>query len=95
MTNKLEYLSSLKNNTGGEQAQMLSDDVTKVMEEQSNYEGQYADLIARRGQLKGISNKPELMKCKAQINDIAYKLKVSTNDLCGKLADNPDSTGNN
>jgi hypothetical protein len=22
-------------------------------------------------------------------------LKVSTNDLCGKLADNPDSTGNN
>ena len=68
MTNKLEYLASLKNNTGGEQAQMLSDDVTKVMEEQSNYEGQYADLIARRGQLKGISNKPELMKTKKVIN---------------------------
>jgi|TARA_B110000285_G_scaffold226890_1_gene287320 hypothetical protein len=47
---------------------MLSDDVTKVMEEQSNYEGQYADLIARRGQLKGISNKPELMKTKKEIN---------------------------
>jgi len=74
---------------------MLSDDVTKVMEEQHMLEGTYADLIAKRSELKGISKKPELMATKKQINEVAYKLKISTNDLCGKLADNPDSTGNN
>jgi hypothetical protein len=74
---------------------MLSDDVTKVMEEQHMLEGTYADLIAKRSELKGISKKPELMATKKQISEIAQKLKVSTNDLCGKLADNPDSTGNN
>lgn len=40
---------------------MLSEDVTKVMEEQHMLEGTYAELIAKRGELKGISKKPELM----------------------------------
>ena len=31
-------------------------------------EGTYADLIAKRSQLKGISKKPELMATKKQIN---------------------------
>lgn len=47
---------------------MLSDDVTKVMEEQHMLEGTYADLIAKRSELKGISKKPELMATKKQIN---------------------------
>ena len=47
---------------------MLSDDVTKVMEEQHMLEGTYADLIAKRSSLKGISKKPELLATKKQIN---------------------------
>ena len=47
---------------------MLSDDVTKVMEEQHMLEGTYADLIAKRSELKGISKKPELLATKKQIN---------------------------
>jgi hypothetical protein len=43
---------------------MLSDDVEKVMKEQHSLEGTYAELIAKRGELKGISNKAELMSTK-------------------------------
>lgn len=58
-------------------------------------EGQYADLIAKRSELKGISKKPELLATKREIAQIATKLKVSTKDLCSKLQDNPDVDGNN
>jgi hypothetical protein len=67
MVNKLDYVGTLKNNTGGEQAQMMSEDVTNVMREQNELEHQYGELILRRGELKGISNKPELMATMKQI----------------------------
>ena len=77
MINKLEYLGTLKNNTGGEQAQMMSDDVTNVMREQHDLELQYGDLIRRRGELKGISNKPELMATKKQIR-VSYEIQFDS-----------------
>ena len=67
MVNKLSFLGTLKNNTGGDQTQMLADDVTKVMDEQHMLEGQYGDLIVKRGELKGISKKPELLATKKEI----------------------------
>ena len=46
----------------------MADDVTKVMDEQHMLEGQYADLIAKRSELKGISKKPELLATKKEID---------------------------
>ena len=60
MTEKLEYLDKLKNNMGEEMAEMMSEEITKVMDEQRDMEQTYARLITERGELKGISNKHKL-----------------------------------
>lgn len=67
MTEKLHYLSRLKNNMGEEMAEMMSEEITKVMDEQRNLEKTYAKLITERGELKGISNKHKLHQTKQQI----------------------------
>lgn len=68
MNTKLDYLDKLKNNMGEEMAEMMSEEITKVMDEQRNMEQRYAQLITQRGQLKGISNKHKLRETKEQIN---------------------------
>jgi hypothetical protein len=67
MTEKLEYLDKLKNNMGEEMAEMMSEEITKVMDEQREMEQTYARLITERGELKGISNKHKLHETKNQI----------------------------
>lgn len=46
---------------------MMSEEITKVMDEQKYLEEQYAALITQRGQLKGISNKARLIEVKKEI----------------------------
>lgn len=67
MNEKLEYLDKLKNNMGEEMAEMMSEEITKVMDEQRDMEQKYARLITERGQLKGISNKHKLYETQQQI----------------------------
>ena len=67
MNEKLDYLDKLKNNMGEEMAESMSEEITKVMDEQRNMEQQYARLITERGELKGISNKHKLHETKNQI----------------------------
>lgn len=64
MTEKLEFLDKLKNNMGEEMAEMMSEEITKVMDEQREIEQRYAKLITERGELKGISNKLKLYETK-------------------------------
>ena len=45
MMEKLAYLEQLKNNMGDEMAEMQSEEITKVMEEQRNIESEYARLV--------------------------------------------------
>lgn len=45
MKEKLLYLASLKNSMGEEMAEMMSEEITKVMNEQQTLEQQYAELI--------------------------------------------------
>ena len=45
MCEKLSYLEMLKNNMGEEMAEMMSEEITKVMEEQRNIESEYARLV--------------------------------------------------
>lgn len=67
MVNKLSYLDNLKNNMGEEMAEMMSEEITKVMDEQRGLEQNYAHLVTTRGQLKGISNKHKLQQTKEDI----------------------------
>lgn len=49
---------------GEEMAEMMSEEITKVMDEQRAMEQHYAKLITERGELKGISNKLKLHETK-------------------------------
>jgi len=55
---------------------MMSDDVTNVMKEQHSLEEEYGNLIRQRGELKGISNKPELNATKKKIK-VSFHKKLS------------------
>jgi hypothetical protein len=105
MIEKLSYLQNLKNSMGEEMAEMMSEEITKVMDEQKYLEEQYAALIIQRGQLKGISNKAKLTEVKKEIEvsfnntltlsqKIANELKLSTVKLVRQLHENPDVAGN-
>ena len=67
MIDKLSFLEVLKNNIGEEMAEMMSEEITKVMDEQRELEMEYARLVQQREQLKGISNKQKLSETKDEI----------------------------
>jgi len=79
---KLEYLDLLKNNMGEEMAESMSEEITKVMNEQKSMEETYARLITERSTLKGISNKGRRAENTDQITTVALNLKESTRKLC-------------
>jgi ribonucleotide reductase beta subunit family protein with ferritin-like domain len=57
---RLTYLDSLKANMGEEMAEQMSEEITKVMEEQKDLERTYAQLVTQRSELTGLSNKAKL-----------------------------------
>ena len=67
MTKKLDYLDKLKNNMGEEMAEMMSEEITKIMDQQRDMEQNYARLITERATLKGISNKAKYQNTIGQI----------------------------
>ena len=67
MSQKLEFLDKLKNNMGEEMAEMMSEEITKVMDRQRQIEEEYAQLVHQRDQLKGITNKHRLEETKREI----------------------------
>ena len=48
-------------------AEMMSEEITKVMDEQRELEIEYARLVQQRDQLKGISNEQKLLETKEGI----------------------------
>ena len=81
MIEKLNYLEMLKNNMGEEMAEMMSEEITKVMEEQRQIEAEYARLVQQRDQLKGITNKQRLEETKQDIMVSSASTAV-TNSTC-------------
>ena len=77
MNEKLNYLEMLKNNVGEEMAEMMSDEITKVMDEQRSIEMEYARLVQQRDQLKGITNKHRLEETKDEIM-VSWLIKAVT-----------------
>ena len=80
MTDKLEYLEQLKNNVGEEMAESMSEEITKVMDEQRQIEMEYARLVQQRDQLKGITNKHRLEETKADIM-VRFLFVLSVNSI--------------
>ena len=48
-------------------AEMMSEEITKVMDRQRQIEEEYARLVHQRDQLKGITNKHRLEETKREI----------------------------
>ncbi|CDW81373.1 leucine rich repeat family protein [Stylonychia lemnae] len=91
---KLSFLDLLKSNMGEEMTEMMSQEITRVMDQQSKLEKEYARLVTLRSELKGLSNKHKLEDVRNDILRVAKDLKESTRTLCRQLQDNPDVEGN-
>ena len=91
---RLHFLDSLKSNMGSEMSEMMSEEISRVMNEQRSLEKKYARLGQQRAQLKGLKNKQKLQEVIEEIKETARDLKDSTKALCRVLKDNPNISGN-
>lgn len=94
---KLSFLTSISSSAsvhGDELAQFMGDEISRIIQEQRDLERKYEELIAARGQLKGLCNKAKFMDTQKEIQDVAHKLKESNKSLCRNLKENPNVQGN-
>ena len=88
---KLSYLDALKSNMGDEMAEMMSQEITRVMEQQRHLEKEYARLVTLRSELKGLSNKHKLQDIRQEIlvssnlpHDCTFSMHVFNSGPCRK-----------
>jgi len=92
---KLQVLGSLTSDwQSDELTQMLGEEISRVILEQRELEVRYAAAIARRAELKSISNKQKAKENEEEISRISLSLQQSTKLLCRNLQDNPNLEGN-
>lgn len=94
---KLNFLTSISTSTsvhGDELTQFMGDEISRIIQEQRDLERRYEELIAARGQLKGLCNKESFTKTQREIQDVAHRLKESNKSLCRNLKENPNVQGN-
>lgn len=94
---KLQFLTSISSSAsvhGDELTQFMGDEISRIIQEQRDLEKKYEDLIAQRGQLKGLVNKSDYMKTQSDIQVVAHQLKESNKSLCRNLKENPNVPGN-
>ena len=60
-------MAMLKSNMGDEMAEMMSQEITRVMDQQRHLEKEYAQLVTQRSELKGLSNKHKLQDIRSEI----------------------------
>lgn len=60
-------MAMLKSNMGDEMAEMMSQEITRVMDQQRHLEKEYAQLVTLRSELKGLSNKHRLQEIRSEI----------------------------
>eukprot|EP00440_Ansanella_granifera_P040086 gb/GFBE01043481.1/.p1 GENE.gb/GFBE01043481.1/~~gb/GFBE01043481.1/.p1 ORF type:complete len:384 (+),score=153.83 gb/GFBE01043481.1/:1-1152(+) len=94
---KLSFLTSISTSAsvhGDELTQFMGDEISRIIQEQRDLERKYEELIAARGQLKGLTNKARFMDIQREIQDVAHRLKESNKTLCRNLKENPNVQGN-
>lgn len=69
---KFQFLDLLKSNMGEEMTEMMSQEITRVMDQQSKLEKEYARLVTLRSELKGLSNKHRLEDVRDEILVSSY-----------------------
>lgn len=77
-----------------ELSEFVGDEISRVIDEQRKLESKYEELIAMRGELKGLSNKSKYKQNQSDIQEVSRALRESTKNLCRNLKDNPNVTGN-
>jgi len=75
-------------------SEFVGDEISRVINEQRDLERKYEELVTKRGQLKGLSNKSRYKQNQIEIQEVSRALRESTKNLCRNLKDNPDVTGN-
>merc|ERR1712084_131806 len=73
---KLNFLTSISSSAsvhGDELTQFMGDEISRIIQEQRDLERKYEELIAARGQLKGLSNKSKYLETQHLIQDVAHK----------------------
>lgn len=94
---KLEFLTSISSSGpahGDELTQFMGDEISRIIQEQRTLEKKYEELIAARGQLKGLCNKQKYRDIQLEIKSVSNRLKESNKNLCRNLKENPDVPGN-
>mmetsp|Transcript_63679 Transcript_63679/g.136859 ORF Transcript_63679/g.136859 Transcript_63679/m.136859 type:complete len:386 (-) Transcript_63679:98-1255(-) len=94
---KLSFLTSIASSAsvhGDELTQFMGDEISRIITEQRDLERRYEELIATRGNLKGLSNKAKFLDTQREIQDVAHRLKESNKSLCRNLKENPNVQGN-
>jgi len=94
---KLNFLQSISSSAsvhGDELTQFMGDEISRIIQEQRDLEKRYEELIATRGQLKGLCNKAKFMDTQREIQEVAHRLKESNKNLCRNLKENPNVQGN-
>lgn len=96
---KLGFLTSISTisgsgSGGSELTEFMGDEISRIIQEQRDLEKRYEELIATRGQLKGLTNKAKFMDTQREIQDVAHNLKESNKLLCRNLKENPNVAGN-
>merc|ERR1712187_782421 len=72
----------------------MGDEISRIIQEQRDLERRYEELIATRGQLKGLCNKQKFNETQHEIQKVALLLKESNKNLCRNLKENPNVQGN-
>jgi len=94
---KLNFLQSISSSAsvhGDELTQFMGDEISRIIQEQRDLEKRYEELIAARGQLKGLCNRSKFMKTQKDIQEVAHRLRESNKNLCRNLKENPNVQGN-
>lgn len=94
---KLKFLTSIPSSSsvhGDELTEFMGDEISRIIQEQRDLERSYEELIAARGQLKGLCNKVQFMETQKEILVVAQRLKESNKTLCRNLKENPNVQGN-
>jgi len=94
---KLDFLKSISATTAGhgdELTQFMGEEISRIIQEQRELERKYEELIAMRGQLKGLCNKTKFTDTQNQILEVSNMLKESNKQLCRNLKENPNVQGN-
>lgn len=84
---KIVFLGKI-NESEDNSSELAGFEINKLLKEQSKLEQQYADLIKKRSQAKGISKRELHKKVEEEITSVSRMLKENTKKLCRLFKEN-------